>query len=424
MKYKLILLTSFILFHLLSSQVKLYAQSIRNCGTDRHLEYQKKNIPGLKQKLIKQENNITKATKSRNNFSKGKQIIYIPVVFHVIWSLNIHNISNAQINSQIDILNQDYRRLNSDTSLTPNDFKAVAADVGIEFCLAHQDPDGNWTDGITRTHSSKSVFEMNTDEAKFTSTGGYDAWDATKYLNIWIVPSISDNGMGGILGYTQWPGGSWTTDGVVIAYKYIGNIGTAVAPFNLGRTATHEIGHWLGLSHIWGDDNGACWGSDNIDDTPNQAGSNYGCPTHPSISCSNNGDMFMNYMDYTDDTCMNIFTIDQKIRMLTVLDSIRPIIKTSGKCQANSIESNKNIIDFSISPNPSSFMLLLSWKNQSLAKKIEIKIIDVYGRVVIELTKESNKLNTNIKINNLEPGLYLINLKSGSMLGTKKLIIQ
>jgi hypothetical protein len=423
MKHKLLFLIIFFILGL-SSQIKLEAQSKRNCGTTSHLEYQKKNIPGLAQKLIEQEKNISKGAKLRNNSTKGSQVIYIPVVFHVIWSLNIHNISDAQVYSQIDILNKDYRRLNSDTSLTPADFKNVAADVEIEFCVAHQDPDGNWTDGITRTQSSKSVFDMNSDEAKFTSMGGHDAWDATKYLNIWIVPSISQNGMGGILGYTQWPGGSWATDGVVIGYKYIGNIGTAESPFNLGRTATHEIGHWLGLSHIWGDDNGACWGSDNIDDTPNQAGYNFGCLTHPSVSCSNNGDMFMNYMDYTDDSCMNIFTIGQKNRMLTVLDSIRPIIKTSGKCQANSIATGNLQIHFSIFPNPTHDNFKISWENPLLEDEIEISIIDITGKVVFKTIKNTNKFNTNIKTEELEPGLYLVKLRSGSMIGSKKLIIQ
>ncbi len=400
------------------------AQTVRNCGTTSHLEYQKNNIPGLRNKLIQQERNISKAAKLRKYSTKGSQIIHIPVVFHIIYSLNIQNISDAQVYSQLDIINKDFRRLNSDTNLTPTDFKNVAADVEIEFCIAHQDPDGNWTNGITRTQSSKSVFEMNTDDAKFTSSGGEDAWDATKYLNIWIVPSISDNGSGGILGYTQWPGGNWATDGVVIGYKYIGNIGTAVSPFNLGRTATHEIGHWLGLYHIWGDDNGACWGTDNIDDTPNQADYNYGCPTHPSISCSNNGDMFMNYMDYTDDSCMNIFTIDQKNRMLTIIDSIRPAIKTSGKCQANFITKTHSSIYFNIFPNPAINSLTINWQGVNLDDKINITIIDITGKIVLHIQENTNKHKANINLENLKSGLYLIKIRSNSAHSSKKLILQ
>lgn len=423
MNYKILFLICIFIFGL-NSQVKIHAQSQRNCGTISHLEYQKKNIIGLADKLIEQEKNISKAAKLRNNSPKSGQVIYVPVIFHVIWSTSTNNISDAQVYSQIDILNQDFRRMNADTALTPADFKAVAADVEIEFCIAHQDPDGNWTDGITRTQSSKSVFDINSDEAKFTSMGGYDAWDATKYLNIWIVPSISDNGVGGILGYTQWPGGNWATDGVVIGHNYIGNIGTAQSPFNLGRTATHEIGHWLGLEHIWGDDNGACWGSDHIDDTPNQADYNFYCPTHPSVSCSNDGDMFMNYMDYTDDDCMNIFTQGQKTRMLVVIDSIRPDIKTSGKCMPNFIGNIQNSIHFDVFPNPASNNLKISWETLNLGNEIEITIIDITGKTVLQTKENTNKLNTNININNLSSGLYLIKIKSELLESSRKLIIQ
>lgn len=423
MNYKLFFLYSVFIFGL-NIPTKIQSQSIRNCGTVSHLEYQKKNIPGLADKIIQQEINISKGVKSYKSQHKGAQVTYIPVVFHVIYSSSINNISDAQIQSQLDILNQDFRRMNSDTAITPADFKPIAADVEVEFCFAHQDPDGNWTDGVTRTQTSKSVFEMNTDDAKFTSQGGHDAWDATKYLNIWIVPMISDNGSFGILGYTQWPGGNWSTDGVVIGYNYIGNIGAAAAPFDLGRTATHEIGHWLGLSHIWGDDNGACWGSDDIDDTPNQAAYNFYCPSHPSISCSNEGDMFMNYMDYTDDSCMNIFTQGQKARIKTVIDSIRYEIKTSGKCQANAIHDFHNSLYFDVFPNPSESSVNVKWKSQEISDEIEILIIDITGKIVLNIMEKGNKNSTKININELNPGLYLIKIKSNLLQSSKTIIIQ
>ena len=136
---------------------------------------------------------------------------------------------------------------------------------------------------------------------------------------------------GGILGYAQFPGGPSDTDGVVMTYTAFGDIGTATAPFNRGRTATHEVGHWLNLRHIWGDDFGACTGSDQVDDTPNQADANYGTPAFPHITCGNrpNGDMFMNYMDYVDDIAMFMFTADQVARMRAALDGPRASIKTS-----------------------------------------------------------------------------------------------
>lgn len=167
---------------------------------------------------------------------------------------------------------------------------------------------------------------------KFTAQGGLDAWPRDQYLNLWVC-DLS----GGLLGYAQFPGGAAATDGVVCDYQYFGTIGSS-APFNKGRTATHEVGHWLNLYHIWGDDGTACTGSDLVADTPNQADENYGCPVFPAVSCSNgpNGDMFMNYMDYTDDACMNMFTAGQKAReqALFATGGARVALLSSLGCQA------------------------------------------------------------------------------------------
>ncbi|MCB0516023.1 MAG: M43 family zinc metalloprotease [Chitinophagales bacterium] len=264
-----------------------------------------------------------------------ERVVYtIPVVFHVIYQNSTENISDAQVLSQLDILNEDFRRLNADASQTPSAFTGVAADTEIEFCLATIDPSGNPTTGIHRVATSTSTFSTN-DNVKFTSSGGTDAWNSSQYLNIWICDLGSS-----LLGYAQFPGGPASTDGVVIHYKYTGNTGQATAPFNKGRTATHEVGHYLNLYHIWGDDGTSCTGSDSVADTPNQADENYGCPTHPSPSCSNSGDMFMNYMDYTDDACMNMFTAGQKTRIQSLFASggarvsllSSPACSSSGSC--------------------------------------------------------------------------------------------
>lgn len=253
-------------------------------------------------------------------------IVRIPVVVHVVYNTAAQNISDAQIQSQIDILNQDYRRLNVDVGSVPGVFAPLTADARIEFHLAVRDPNCNPTTGITRTPTSVTVFSYDHTQAgtsagepvKFTSSGGHDAWPRDKYLNLWVCKLPIIPGLGQLLGYAQFPAKPWpATDGVAIDYRYFGNIGTATAPFDRGRTATHEIGHWLNLLHIWGDDGNACSGSDQVDDTPNQGGNNGGCPSFPSISCSNgpNGDMFMNYMDYTDDACMFMFTAGQAARI-------------------------------------------------------------------------------------------------------------
>jgi len=187
----------------------------------------------------------------------------------------------------------------------------LVANVDVQFCLAQRDPNGNASNGIVRKLTTSTSFSTN-DNVKRSANGGSDAWPSSSYLNLWVC-----NISGGILGYAQFPGGSAATDGVVVNYNAFGTIGTAAAPFNKGRTATHEVGHWLNLYHIWGDDGTGCTGSDNVTDTPNQGDENYGCPSFPTASCSNgpNGDMYMNYMDYTDDACMFMFTNGQKARM-------------------------------------------------------------------------------------------------------------
>lgn len=262
---------------------------------------------------------------------RDRVAVTIPVVVNVVYNTTSQNISDAQIQTQIDVLNADFRKLNADISNVPTVWQSLAADFEINFCLATQDPTGAATTGIRRRSTTVTSFSTN-DAVKYNAQGGLDAWDRSKYLNLWVCNLSST-----LLGYAQFPGGAAATDGVVIDYQYFGTIGTSTAPFNLGRTATHEVGHWLNLYHIWGDDGTGCTGSDNVSDTPNQGGSNGGCPTFPKISCSNgpNGDMFMNYMDYTDDACMYMFTAGQKARAQALFASggARVSLLTSPGCQ-------------------------------------------------------------------------------------------
>ncbi|WP_426671967.1 zinc metalloprotease [Mucilaginibacter sp. McL0603] len=255
-------------------------------------------------------------------------LIRIPIVVHVLFNTVAQNISDDQIFSQIEVLNADYRRLNADAGSTPAAFAAVAADARIEFALAVRDPNCNPTTGITRTSTPITGWTFPSDNMKSSATGGVDPWDVTKYLNVWVV-----NYTDGTLGYGTFPAMPAAIQGVVCYYQSFGSRGTLIAHAALGRTMTHEIGHWLDLHHIWGDDRGACSGSDLVDDTPNQAGASpFGpCRTFPSISCSNgpNGDMFQNYMDYSADECMNIFTAGQVVRMNAALMTARTSILAS-----------------------------------------------------------------------------------------------
>ena len=172
----------------------------------------------------------------------------IPAVVHVVYKTAKQNISEAQIKSQINVLNEDFRRMNADASKVPAVFQPLHVDCNIQFKLATKDIFGNKTNGITRTKTQKSSFSFN-DAVKSKDKGGADPWPARRYLNIWVC-----NLGGGLLGYAQFPGGPTATDGVVILNSAFGDTGTATDPFDLGRTATHEVGHWLNLFHIWGDD--------------------------------------------------------------------------------------------------------------------------------------------------------------------------
>ncbi len=300
----------------------------RVCGSFEHQQHLLQQNPALVEQMQAIERQTENYVKAHPNGER--LVVTIPVVVHVVYKAAGENITNAQIQSQIDVLNADFRKLNADASLVPAAWSSIAADCEVNFCLAQRDPAGNATTGIERRLTTVTSFSTN-DAMKYYAQGGLDIWDRTKYLNLW-----SCNMGGGILGYAQFPGGAAATDGVVILYSAFGSGGSAAAPFNKGRTGTHEVGHWLNLYHIWGDDGTGCNGSDNVSDTPNQADENYGCPAFPQVSCSNgaNGDMFMNYMDYTDDACMYMFTAGQKTRMqaLFAAGGARVGLTTSNGC--------------------------------------------------------------------------------------------
>jgi hypothetical protein len=243
-----------------------------------------------------------------------RKLITIPVVVHVVYKKAVENISDAQVKSQITVLNKDFRGTNPDKSNVPPVWKGLVADAKLQFALAKKDPKGKATNGITRTETARNSFGTGNDVKK-TSKGGKDAWPTDRYLNVWVC-NLADS----LLGYAQFPGGPAATDGVVILYSAFGTSGAAAAPFNLGRTVTHEIGHWLNLRHIWGDRND-CGGTDFAGDTPNQQLPNTGKPAFPHVTCNNgpNGDMFMNYMDYVDDAAMFMFTPSQVVRMNATL---------------------------------------------------------------------------------------------------------
>lgn len=242
----------------------------------------------------------------------------ITVVVHVLFNTQAQKISKTQVQSQIKALNRDYRRSNADWKTTPGVWLGLATDPMIEFRLAQKDPAGSATDGVLYRPTALTDFGQN-DSMKDATRGGSDPWPTDKYLNIWVCV-LKDS----LLGYAQFPGGPKSTDGVVISTTAFGTKGTATAPFNMGRTCTHEVGHYLNLRHIWGDTED-CSGNDFIADTPNAEAPNYHAPAFPHISCNNgpSGDMFMNYMDYVDDAAMVMFTTEQVARMHSTLEGPR-----------------------------------------------------------------------------------------------------
>ena len=252
------------------------------------------------------------ATRRAGRGGERRRLVTVGVVVNVVYQTSAQNISEAQVKSQIDVLNRDFGAKNPDKAKVPTPWKGLVTDSRIRFKLQ----------GITRTKTTKTSFTYD-DAVKKASTGGIAPKDPAKYLNLWVCALG-----GGLLGYAQFPGGPAATDGVVINYRAFGTSGTAEAPFDRGRTATHEVGHYFNLRHIWGDTED-CSGTDYVPDTPNCGGPNYGTPTFPTVTCNNgpNGDMFMNYMDYVDDAAMFMFTAQQVLRMRATLERPRPDLR-------------------------------------------------------------------------------------------------
>jgi len=279
-------------------------------------EYEEEN-PGYKNDIFEGLKNYKKRLSASRNSSMS---LTIPV--HVIL---VHspgeaigtgsNFSVEHVQSQIDVINEDFGQYNSDSGNTPPVFPST--DTGIQFCLATVDPDGNPTDGITRHATTTSM----NGSAGRTQVISDTRWPRDSYMNIWSAPNLSFLGLASLPSTTSLP--SPNQDFILVEATSFGGPGYSTgAPYDLGRTTTHEIGHWLGCDHPWGG-NGGCGNDDGFADTPTQNQSNFGCPNHPSPSCGNSGDMFMNYMDYVNDNCMNAFTEDQADYMNLILSTSR-----------------------------------------------------------------------------------------------------
>jgi hypothetical protein len=372
----------------------------RACAANDVLQAQLAADPAMAQRMAAIESFTQRTIASRASSSQlvTNGVVTIPVVVHVLYNAASENISDAQVQSQIAVLNEDFQKLNADRTNTYQ-YSGLAAATPVQFVLA--------PNGIVHKSTRTKSWSTN-DAVKSSKRGGDDPWDPSKYLNLWAC-----NLGGGLLGYAQFPGGAPATDGVVILYsafgsraKYAG--GTYTTTYDLGRTATHEVGHWMNLRHIWGDDSGACTGSDLVADTPNQGAENYGCPAATKASCSNGGDMFMNYMDYTDDRCMFMFSAGQSSRMSAVFATGGP--RSSIATAGAALRSGAALTAMSVYPNPGRESVSLTLPAGTDAGRYAVRVYDLQGH---EMPQARYDGQGQLQVNTLPKGLYYITISDG-----------
>ena len=329
-----------------------------------------------------------------NHGIRSRSLVTIPVVVHVLWFDSSEDISDAAIKEQIAILNQAFSRSNHDVTKVPEEFKSVTGSTKIRFCLASMTPENEPTNGIIRKRTTIPEIGLS-DHLYESNAGGSNAWDSDKYLNIWVA----DTGKI-IVGFGTYPNQTPPEKtGVVIHPKYFGR--NNHPKFGLGRTLVHEVGHYFGLNHLWGDDSN-CATDDDVEDTPPQLKAYRGCPNHPQSGCSPS-EMFMNYMDYVDDQCMYFFTQGQADRMLATINLYRKGLIDSG------IGCNENSSDFEkikIYPNPSYGKFKVESITQITA---DIVITNQLGQTINPIITRENE-NLIFDISNFPQGMYFVNV--------------
>lgn len=385
-----------------------------------------RSMPGYAEKRAQIEDFTRDWIANNGRRAKSKTAYRIPVVIHVVWHEMEENISDEQILSQIEVLNQDFLALNTDVGLVPAAYRHLIADTEISFCLANTDPQGNASDGITRTQTSYPDIGTAQDERGrfrifYSDAGGQDVWEPDRYLNIWVARRGYGSGLATFPG-TAIP----EEDGLVIDYRYFGTTGAAAdnAPYNLGRTATHEVGHYFNLLHPWGRSiTPDCEEDDEVDDTPRQARTYLReCPQDDPITCQT-PDFFFNFMNYTDDACMAMFSVGQKLRMLAALEGPRYSL----------LEENTLCVPLSTSTGVALDQLLHIWTDEysnriwiessfTNGEKIDLWLFNLLGQKCWQ-DQLSMAARQYVELPALAPGIYLLHLQWQGRSYTHKLII-
>ena len=344
--------------------------------------------------------------------AQTRDLITISVLFHVVYNTDEQNISDSQIFSQIDVLNEDFRAANDQTNV-PVGFQDDIADAEIEFCLAQRLPDGTATTGIIRTPTTETLIGLK--QVLYTTS---PAADSEHYLNVWVA----DLG-GGLNGTATFPDSTTPDkDGIVIDPHFVGTTGLAAEEprYNLGRTLTHEIGHYLDLFHVFGTTtSGSCNSDDFVEDTPNGENTYLGdCPTGIEFSC-NSSDMWMNFMYFTDDACMSMFSAGQKTRMQNTLLTTRSGLAESDGCLPVSTRETEEETQITLLPNPA--------KNQFNVITggliyDELRIFSGRGEEVFYLKNISD--NSVIDCAKFPRGLYFVLLRNAERQSVQRIVLQ
>ncbi len=374
------------------------------CNTDIRYAKLLENSHELVDKLYHQEEILQDQIRNSNHL---RSIIVLPVVIHIAYHESKDSLSHYYIFEQIEQLNRDFNRLNDNLRNVPDIFKNDIADVGIKFCISYMNEDGNIELGIEQKSVNISYFGDQTDDLgnprlKYSILDGFDSWDSHSFINIWVADFEN------MSGEASFPGTEIAElDGILIDYEHFGG---------KNRTLTHEMGHFLNLKHLWGMDEN-CNNDDMVSDTPSQESANYNCPSHPHISCGT-ADMFMNFMDFSDDDCSSFFTTGQMERMHQSLVLFRTELLDKAVCQQTNISFNLET-DIYLTQNDEG--IIVSFRHIP-TEKINLRIYDVTGRFILKKEMVSNY--TEIIDNTImTTGIYFLHFSSNDNSITKSMFL-